>query len=270
MATITVGERFVNIEQWHEGAETTLVVLHGFTGTAKSWHALAQRLPDVHVVAVDLIGHGASDIPETPQLFEMDVQLQLLHDTFEKLQLSHFALLGYSMGGRIALSYAARYPQQIRKLLLESSSPGLKTEQERLARVTSDEELAQFIETAGITAFVDKWENIPLFVSQKKLPINIQQAIREERLSQSTLGLANSLRGIGTGKMPSLWDVLSMLPMPVHLFVGQLDKKFVGIAQQMQNQLANAEITEFIGCGHAIHVENLPQFATIVKESISN
>ena len=270
MAKIIVDDRFVNVEQWHEGAKTTLVVLHGFTGTAKSWEGLANLLPDVHVVAIDLIGHGESDKPIDPKLYEMDVQLQLLHATFQQLNLEKFYLLGYSMGGRIALSYATRYKEQIVKLLLESASPGLKIEEERMARIVSDEALAQFIEEKGIEAFVDKWENIPLFATQKLLPFETQQAIHIERLSQSPTGLANSLRGIGTGKMPSLWNVLETLPMHVHLLVGTLDKKFVGIAAKMQKQLENTQITQFDGCGHTIHVENLTQFATIVKESISN
>ena len=270
MAIIKIENRTVNVEQWNEGATETLVLLHGFTGTAASWEGLAKLLPKVHIVAVDLIGHGKSDYPTESALYEMDVQIKLLNKTFTKLQLTSFYLLGYSMGGRIALSYAMQYPLHIKKLLLESASPGLQQLEERQARMESDEALAQFIEHQGIEAFVNRWENIPLFATQKALPQVIQQQIRSERLSQSTTGLANSLRGIGTGKMPAMWGNLPELLIPVHLFVGELDEKFVRIAEQMKNLLANAQITQFNGCGHAIHVENLTQFATIVKESISN
>ena len=269
MATITCLNRIVNVEQWHERMPKKLVCLHGFTGTASSWEELAQQLPDVHVIAIDLIGHGMSDVPQNASDYEMSVQLQLLHEVFQRLQLDRFTLLGYSMGGRVALSYAVQYPEQIEKLLLESASPGLVDEGARQERIVADNALADFIEREGLEAFVEKWANIPLFETQKQLPQHMQHAIRTERLSQQPLGLANSLRGIGTGRMPAVWDQLITLPMPVHLLVGELDIKFVNIAHEMKKQITNAQITQFLGCGHTIHVENLPQFATIVKESIS-
>ncbi|MER2000215.1 MAG: 2-succinyl-6-hydroxy-2,4-cyclohexadiene-1-carboxylate synthase, partial [Lysinibacillus sp.] len=267
MVAITCLNRTVNIEQWHENNDTKLVCLHGFTGTAKSWGELAHYLPDVHVIAIDLIGHGMSDVPENASEYEMNVQLQLLEQVFQQLKLDRFTLLGYSMGGRIALSYAVQHPTRVEQLLLESASPGLVEESERQARIVSDHALADFIEREGLEAFVEKWANIPLFETQKQLPKDVQQGIRTERLSQHPLGLANSLRGIGTGRMPSVWNQLSTISMPVHLLVGELDVKFVKIANEMKKQIANVQITQFLGCGHTIHVENLPQFATIVKES---
>lgn len=269
MATITCLNRIVNVEQWHESKPKKLVCLHGFTGTAKGWAEFAKQLPDVHVIAIDVIGHGQSDVPQSPTDYEMNVQLQLLHEVLQQLQLESFSLLGYSMGGRIALSYAVQHPQQIDQLILESASPGLVDETTRAERIAADNALADFIEQQGVEAFVERWENIPLFETQKRLPQQIQQEIRTERLSQQPKGLANSLRGIGTGMMPSVWDQLETLPMPVHLFVGQLDTKFVNIANEMKKRMPNAQITQFLDCGHTIHVENLPQFATIVEELIS-
>lgn len=269
MATFEVMNRTVNVEQWHTNQSKKLIVLHGFTGTAKSWQKFAKLLPDVHVIALDMIGHGASDVPLKASQYEMAVQVELIHAVTEKLGIKRFTLLGYSMGGRIALSYALTYQQQVENLILESASPGLLQESERAVRKQADDTLADFIEQKGIDAFVEKWENIPLFASQKKLPLDVQQAIRQERLQQQPLGLANSLRGIGTGMMPSVWNQLSMLSIPVHLLVGELDTKFVNIANEMEKSIQKVQITQFLGCGHTIHVENLSQFATIVKDSIS-
>lgn len=269
MVQFQVADRFVNVVQWHEGCEQKLVLLHGFTGTAKSWDSLAKALPAVHVIALDMIGHGESDAPLQAEQYTMGVQLQLIHDVLQQLGVKRFSLLGYSMGGRIATSYAVKYPEQVQKLLLESASPGLMDESSRQERIESDDALAQFIEQQGMEAFVERWENIPLFATQKLLPVDVQSLIRQERYSQRPHGLANSLRGIGTGQMPSVWSYLEELPMMVHLLVGELDTKFVNIAWEMKKRIPNAQITQFIGCGHTIHVENLPQFATIVKESIS-
>ncbi|PYF01951.1 2-succinyl-6-hydroxy-2,4-cyclohexadiene-1-carboxylate synthase [Ureibacillus chungkukjangi] len=258
----------VNIRIWNEHLEQTIVMLHGFTGSVSTWNTVAQSLSDYRVVAIDLVGHGQTDSPKDIAAYTMDEQLLQLNEIFQQLKLHHFILLGYSMGGRVALAYATAFPREISHLLLESASPGLKSAQERAIRRSSDEGLAAIIEANGLEAFVDKWENIPLFATQKKLSLNAQQAIREERLSQSEIGLANSLRGMGTGAQSSLWSRLEELKMPVTLITGELDEKFCKIAEEMQALLQNAQNVTVKQAGHAIHVENPEQFATIVKDAI--
>src|SRR5690625_6836121 len=97
--------------------------------------------------------------------------------------------MGYTMGGREALSFEILYSENIRSLVLERASPGLKTEKERKKRRDHDKNLAFRMKDNGIEDFVDEWEKIPLFASQKKLPVEIKHKIREERLSQSVDGL---------------------------------------------------------------------------------
>ncbi|MEO4051827.1 2-succinyl-6-hydroxy-2,4-cyclohexadiene-1-carboxylate synthase [Solibacillus sp. CAU 1738] len=256
----------VNVDIWNEQATHTIVCLHGFTGSTKTWEQVAKLVP-ARIVAVDLIGHGQTAAPSDVSYYSMEVQVELLEALFEQLTLSDFTLLGYSMGGRVALSYVTRYPTRIQALILESASPGLASNEERMARKQADEMLANNIEQNGIESFVSKWEDIPLFASQKNLPVTVQREIRQERLSQCEIGLANSLRGMGTGVMPQLWDALSELSMPVLLITGSLDTKFVGLSQQMAETIPNVKNITVAGAGHAIHVENPVEFATIVKDN---
>lgn len=269
MARFTVNGTAYNVEQWHEDAKQTLVALHGFTGSTKTWAQLAAALPDVRIVAVDCIGHGQTDAPQALAPYTMASQIEALECIAEQLQLQNFALLGYSMGGRIALSYACRYQHRVTQLLLESASPGLAAAEHRQARKLADEALADKIEANGVPNFVEAWANIPLFATQKRLPQDVQQAIREERLAQRAIGLANSLRGMGTGVMLPLWAQLATLEMPVTLLTGELDEKFVQINNEMVQHLQNAKHFIIPAVGHAIHVENPTKFATIVKETIS-
>lgn len=269
MTTMTVRELQINYRIWNEEAKETLVLLHGFTGSIATWKKVISFLPSTFkILAIDLIGHGKTDSPIESSRYHMKQQVNDLEDLFSQLNLDSFNLLGYSMGGRVALSYASAYPHRIKRLILESSSPGLKTSEEREARRKADENLADQIEQNGIEAFVEKWENIPLFSSQKKLPFEVQQAIREERLSQSEKGLANSLRGMGTGAQESVWPQLNQLKFPVILITGALDLKFCDIAQKMKKHLAEGKHVLVENVGHAIHVENPKQFATIVKDEI--
>lgn len=258
----------VAVRQWHEHKSRTVVCLHGFTSSSATWEHVAQQLPDYRIIAIDLIGHGETSAPVDAFNYSMEAQVALLHDVLKQLDVQQFTLLGYSMGGRIALSYALAYSQQVEVLLLESASPGLAHEHERAARKKADDALAARIEQYGVEAFVNEWERVPLFHSQASLPLNVQQAIRNERLSQREIGLANSLRGIGTGVQPSNWHRLDELTMPVILLTGELDEKFCLLAEKMQAFLAESAHIVVPNVGHAIHVENLTQFATIVKEAL--
>ena len=269
MATIKVRGIGVHVETWHNEQAETIVMLHGFTGSTKTWEQVASMLPQYRIVAIDCIGHGQTESPNDYTIYQMEHQLAVLEEVFEALQLTTFTLIGYSMGGRIALSYAIKYPSRVQILMLESASPGLRTEQERRGRKEADEALANNIQLNGVASFVDMWESIPLFASQKRLPQHIQQSIREERLQQNEQGLANSLRGIGTGVMPPMWDELHTLSMPVTLITGALDTKFVDIAREMTIFIQKVRHLIVNDVGHAIHVENPAEFATIVKETIS-
>ena len=206
-------------------------------------------------------------IPPDPRHRMMSV-VDDLYLLMEKLRLAKADILGYSMGGRLALSFAEKYPRKVRKLILESSSPGLKTEEERKARRERDEKLAAFIEEKGIVEFVNYWENIPLFESQKNLPASVRKKMREQRLRNSPAGLAASLRGMGTGAQPSWWDELEHLEVETLLITGSLDEFCHCGAPNAENFRACRH--GLFPVYHAIHVEDCKKFVTIVREFLSD
>lgn len=251
---------------WYEmnGDGEPVVLLHGFTGTTGTWTNITGNIIyDFETLTIDLPGHGKTDAdpPKTMEAFCRDLAGMLDYLGWEKIQ-----LIGYSMGGRTALSFALIYPERVKSLTLESASPGLADKQERQNRQQQDESLAQRIERDGIEAFVDDWENIPLFQSQKQLPAAVRQTIRAERLSHSAAGLAQSLRFMGTGSQSSWWEKLQQLNMPVLLLTGELDRKFIKINQMMEKLIPEAEHVTVKDAGHAIHVEQPAIFGKIVIE----
>ena len=249
----------------------TLVCLHGFTGTSSTWKDLFEHFRGKYnVVAIDLTGHGRTTSPIDAIRYTMVEQVADLEALFNEMALTNFTLIGYSMGGRIAIAYTHTYPHRVASLILESASPGLKSEQARIERKAADAQLAKQIQAEGILAFVDFWQEVPLFNSQKKMPRTKQVEVRKERLSQDTVGLANSLLGIGTGSQRSYWDDLSMIHIPVLLLTGEIDKKFVNIAREMKEVFPQAEHITVKDTGHAIHVEKPTVFATMVEEHMNN
>jgi len=248
-----------------KGEGEPVLLLHGFTGSSSTWEGMDASLP-FQLVMPDLAGHG-----RTTRLSQgLEAEAEAVKKMMEECGFPSFHLIGYSMGGRLALVIALLYPESVRSLILESASPGLESEKERAARRNSDEKLARMIEREGVASFVQFWENIPMFHSQKELPPAVQKKVREERESQSAAGLASSLRSMGTGSQASYWERLESLAMPVLLLTGTRDEKFTGIASRMSRHIPLCEWIQFNGAGHAIHVEQRDKFGTIVKTFLLN
>lgn len=249
-----------------DGSGPPLLLLHGFTGSTQNWQALVPALGKTHtVIRVDLPGHGRTALPEDPARYAMPSVAQDLAQLLVDLQVASAQVWGYSMGARLALYLALDYPDRVNRLILESGSPGLATEDERALRRASDEALAQCIEQDGTAAFVREWESLPMWASQSQLPAAQRQRLHELRLQNSPLGLANSLRYMGAGAQPSLWPRLPMLQIPVALVAGTLDAKFVQIGHAMQLALPDATLHIIAGAGHAVHVERPQAVATLIR-----
>lgn len=250
------------------GSGPPLVLFHGFTGSSNTWSPFISKWEiDFTIVTVDLPGHGKTKM-NTPYTIESCCEeLKVL---FQSIGLESFHLAGYSMGGRIALSFSMYYPEMIETLILESSTAGIDSDHERIQRRSNDEQWIKEIETKGVEHFVHMWENIPLFATQKRLPKVVQQNIRKERLSQSKEGLSDSLRYIGTGTMPSWWKKLSEFKQPVLLITGQLDQKFVMLNKQMEKEFPYATLEIVENAGHAVHVEQAEVFCQLVSNFIKN
>ncbi|MFT9487869.1 2-succinyl-6-hydroxy-2,4-cyclohexadiene-1-carboxylate synthase [Tepidibacillus infernus] len=252
------------------GQGPTLMLLHGFTGSMENWEPLIQALsPFYQLVLVDILGHGQSDSPSDPNHYDIEQISDDLHQLLNQLNVEKTHLLGYSMGGRLALTFAIKYPDRVFSLILESASPGIDSKEEREERRNKDRILADFIEEKGIEAFVDYWGNIPLFSTQKQLPKEVQQRIRFNRLKNNPLGLANSLRGMGTGQQPSWWDHLSQFELPVLIITGEKDEKFCRIGQQMANRLRDSKHIIVEHAGHTVHLEQPAQYINILKNHLA-
>jgi 2-succinyl-6-hydroxy-2,4-cyclohexadiene-1-carboxylate synthase len=239
-----------------DGHNFPLMLLHGFTGAGQVWeHVMGALGKAFKSVAPDLLGHGETRVPDNPARYAIERAADDLMVLAARLDCLPMALHGYSLGGRLALYLALNYPDAIRSLSLESASPGLADAEARLQRQLADDRLAARIESDGLNWFADYWQAISLFESQKLLPSEVLEAQRERRLRANSHGLANSLRGMGTGVQPPLWDELGRLRMPVLLLTGGLDTKFCQIAEQMRARIPLAEWQTVPDVGHAVYLE---------------
>jgi 2-succinyl-6-hydroxy-2,4-cyclohexadiene-1-carboxylate synthase len=223
-----------------------LVLLHGFTQTGRSWQPVRDVLgARYRAVAPDLPGHGQFAWRRPATFAACDAYLRALTD-------APFTLVGYSMGGRIALHAALAVGARVRRLILIGASPGLADAAEREQRRVSDAVLADRIEAIGVEAFAREWAAQPLFAG---MPRGIADQIDTDRRRNTATGLAAALRGLGTGVMPPLWERLEELAMPVDLVVGERDEKFKAIAERMAERIPAAQVHVIAAAGHVAHLE---------------
>lgn len=246
-----------------------VLFLHGFMGCAEDWQEVINRLADaLFCIAVDLPGHGKTIVAEGISSYEMKTCAAGLVAFLRGQKINHCALVGYSMGGRLALYLALQYPEFFHCVVLESASPGLRTETERTARIEYDNKLAGELDRDEFYAFLEKWYHQPLFRDLNQHPKF--QSLFQKRLQNNPQALAKSLRGMGTGVQPSLWEKLPALKMPVLLLVGECDKKFVQINSKMARLCPTAQFEIIQNAGHNIHFEKPEIFANHVLDFIQN
>ncbi len=232
---------------------TDVVLLHGFTHTGASWEPVVAALGR-EAVAPDIRGHGSASAVEPVTLAAV---LSDLRATAPPM----FTLVGYSMGGRIALHTALALKERVERLVLVGASPGIADDLEREERLRADLALADEIETSTIGEFAARWAETPVLAGQ---PASVRARVEEDRLRNTPAGLARALRGLGTGALPPLWVRLGELTMPVALVVGERDEKFSAIAFRMAGAIERSEVVVVAGAGHAVHLEAPAAVAEII------
>lgn len=168
------------------------------------------------------------------------------------------------MGGRIALHVALQYPDRVRRLVLESASPGLSSESERAARRDDDEILAARIEEQGIEVFAAEWAAVDVLRPGPRRPSAATRRADRVRRANGAPGLAGALRGLGTGSLPSLWDRLGEVRAPTRLVTGALDAKFVEIARRMAGVMNDAVVDAVPDAGHTVHLDRPDAWLALV------
>jgi 2-succinyl-6-hydroxy-2,4-cyclohexadiene-1-carboxylate synthase len=233
--------------------------LHGFMGASGDWENIVDGLaPHAYCLTVDLPGHGAStDAPSWD--YSMEGATQALADVLDDAGIQQCTLVGYSMGGRIALYFARYQTERVRRLVLESASPGLAAAEERAARRAVDADRAAAIRD-DLRGFLEDWYRMPLFASLQKH--DLVETMVERRARNDPKALARVLDGLGTGTQPSLWDDLPDLDVPTLLLTGALDDKYVDLTAEMAFRNPSMHRVVVPNAGHNVHAERPQAFVS--------
>ncbi len=239
-------------------SEDTIVFLHGFMGCAENFFQIFDLLNQTRFgcIAFDLPGHGMSLFSDSNKLDILDnaadVGSLVLQD-LSTLNINKFHLYGYSMGGRIAQQIAISAENRVKSLILESASFGIEDKQARKQRYEQDRALLSNIhDNDSLEKFLVKWHKNPLFASLNARQV---QMLIAQKKKNSTTELTKALKIMSVGNQPCLLDRLSSINIPIHLFCGSADIKYMEIAQTGQNRLLSASIYPFKNASHNIHMQ---------------
>jgi 2-succinyl-6-hydroxy-2,4-cyclohexadiene-1-carboxylate synthase len=244
--------------------DEVVTLLHGFTLNGASWDELVAKMPEGWKwIAPDLRGHGTA--PTSPAT--MDDCAADLVALWDRLGIERSHVVGYSMGGRLALHVAVRLPERTRSLLTIGAHAGLDDEA-RATRRQADEALAQRIEREGVEAFVRYWESLPMFAGIKRRGPDFAAWLHRLRTGNRADGLAASLRGMGVGAMEPLWDELHAIDLPCTFVAGEDDAPFMRAAARLSHTVDRSRIRSVRDSGHSVHFEQPDAAASIFADHL--
>ncbi|AEN65710.1 2-succinyl-6-hydroxy-2,4-cyclohexadiene-1-carboxylate synthase [Enterobacter soli] len=222
-----------------------LVFLHGFSGDNREWQVVGGALSDSPRLYLDLPGHGGSAHFSVSGFEAVNA---LLKSTLLSYNIFNYWLVGYSLGGRIAMFHAAQQPPGLCGLIVEGGHPGLQNAEERTARRQSDGRWATRFRQQPLESVFADWYQQPVFAS-------LTDAQRHDlimlRSQNSGAHLADMLEATSLAVQPDLRAALRARNLSFHYLYGERDEKFAAIAREL-----DAVCHVIPNAGHNAHREN--------------
>lgn len=245
-----------------------VVFLHGFMGNTKDWNPIIERLADQCIcLAIDLPGHGKSIGLSDKDAYTFAGAASRVVKVMEKTGVAPATVVGYSMGGRLALYVTLYHRRVCSKLVLESASAGILDNGEREQRRALDERWAESLEQGRFEDFLRTWYLQPVFHPLGEHPEKLERMVQHRRLNDPA-ELARAMRGLGVAAQPSLWDQLPRLSLPVLLLAGQRDGKYVRLVQSLARLLSRGRVAIVPGACHNAHWESPQVVADYIKDFV--
>lgn len=246
--------------QQGEPGQPWLVLLHGLLGSGEDWQPILPFLNDRPVLLVDLPGHGDSRHQSADSFDDVSRQLTAL---LAEEGVNDYWLLGYSLGGRIAMFHACYGETSgLLGLLVEGGHPGLATADEREARALHDARWARRFAKEPLAQVLADWYQQPVFAD---LTLAHRQTLVQRRSHNDGAAVADMLNATSLSRQPSLTASLQQLSVPFGYVCGERDIKFQTLARQ-----AALPLLSVADCGHNAHQENPSGYAARIRSLISH
>jgi len=252
---VTVNGLRLRYLDWGASGLPPVVCVHGYTSSAEAFNAPARHLQDrFHIIAPDVRGHGESAWSPTAA-YQYGDQIGDLAALVDELQLSRFALIGTSMGGIIAMGFAARYPDQLRALVINDIGPEPETGSQRITEMVGGrpEDFASVEEAMAYRRRMSPIVASRTIEDQRDLALGVLRQRPDGRWvwKMDPAYVEQRVRN-GAPPRPPLWPALQTLPVPTLVVWGRdSDVLSEGQARRMAETLPRGELVAVPGVGHA-------------------
>ena len=251
-----------------EGSGIPVLLIHGFTGSHKSFQKVSSFLSSqFKVITVDMIGHGQSMNYESKN-YTFDKSINDLNKILDSLSIKKINLIGYSLGGRLAMQFALKNIAKLSSLIICSASYGIEKKEDRENRVLSDKKIVTMLENKPIETFVKYWKNLDIWDSEKNLSVERRNKINKIRLSQNKIGLALNLSYQGQGKQEFIGNKLKKIKTKSLIMYGSNDSKYKEMSKEISKEIQNSKLLMVPNSGHNIILENPIFVAQEIKKFV--
>ncbi len=239
-------------------SKPVLILLHGFLGSQADWSALIAALPDIECIAIDLPGHGALKQAAIPSLAQFP---NWLATELQHRGISRYHLLGYSLGGRLAMAFAATNPAGLQSLIIENAHPGLITDETKQQRARNDAGWARRFYREPLPDVLADWYQQPVFAN---LTANERQSLIAARSLNSFSSLATVLCRYSLARQPDYRGWIKTTTTPVLYLCGTKDSKFQTVGYSLQATAPDLQLTLLPG-GHNLHRATPDGMAQVIR-----
>ena len=228
--------------------------IHGNFQTAKVWQPLEERMKagfsDLEMITEDLCAKQFQSFDDWTEDFCGRVEAQA---NGEKS-----ILLGYSLGGRLALHACLSRPELWKSAIVVGADPGLESEEEKKLQLDKDRNWAERLKREPLEKLVDEWDAQPVFGGiENQAPRNLGEMDPD--------GLSHQFGVFSKGVQQNLVPKLAELKRPPVLFVsGEKDQKYLGIGERLakSSSVINAQV--IADTGHRVPWENPESFVQVL------
>lgn len=248
------------------GRGRPLIWLHGFACGLRMWDPQVAALAGQYrVITYDVRGHGASDVPESPDAYSQPTSVQDLLELLHHCGISRAVVAGLSMGGNIALNFALSHSDLVDGLIVCDTGAGSDSPAEWADQC---EAWAELLERDGTEAFADVAVAHPVFAVYASQGPDRARLMRSLVTTHRARGLAHTLRRV-LARRPTIYALeaqLRRLQVPTLLIVGERDELCLKTHTFMREAIPASEHVLIKGVGHMTNLEDPTTFNAVVEQ----
>ena len=246
-------------------SQAPFLFLHGFTGSSKSWIEIINNIDHPYIL-IDLPGHSKSLFNNNNLIYTFNEWADDLKNILNQIEIYNIKLCGYSMGGRLAIAFANKYPILVKEIFIESAHLGIENINDKENRLRDDISLTNKIKN-NFNLFLSNWEKLDMFKMQQYRNLKSWKVQKSIRKSQIPDQLCMALNSFSLGKMPGYYNYISQATIPIHIINGIDDVEYIKHTKSLYRLNKNIYHHIIDNSSHNVHLENPMDYIKILKKS---